>query len=98
MIRIVYRWQVESENFEEFQEAWSLATNKIHDTVPGALGSFMLREADNKTEILTIAKWDSIESWKAFWGRANPEEMEAMQRLGRRISVNIYNEIDDFTR
>lgn len=43
MIRVVYRRKVEEENFENFQEAWSRTTNRIHETVSGALGSFMLR-------------------------------------------------------
>ena len=98
MIRIVYRWQVEPEHFEEFQKAWDLATNSIHQTVPGALGSFMLREIDNPGEVLTVAKWESVAAWKAFWGAASPREMDTMHKLGRRVSVNVYEEIDDFTR
>lgn len=98
MIRIIYRWQVEEKNLDEFRKEWTRATNKIHETVPGALGSFMLQDADKETEILTIAKWDSIESWKAFWGMENPKELENMQKLGNRISNKAYKEIDDFTR
>lgn len=98
MIRIVYRWKVKAENFPAFKEAWSVATNKIHETTPGALGSFMLRDADSETDILTVAKWDCVESWKAFWGMANPKEMETMQALGERVSVDAYEEIEDFTR
>ena len=97
MIRVIYRWQVELENFEEFKRVWSVTTNQIHESVPGALGSFMLQACESKSEVLTVAKWDSIESWKKFWGNKNPKEMEEMQMLGKRISVEIYDEIEDYT-
>ena len=98
MIRVVYCWKVEEENFANFQEIWSRTTNGIHETVPGALGSFMLRSAVDKTEVMTVAKWDSMESWKEFWGSENPSEMVEMRKIGERISATAYDEIDDFTR
>ncbi len=98
MIRVVYRWKVNPENFENFKEVWVHTTNNIHETVPGALGSFMLRSTENETEVVTVAKWDSVESWKRFWVSDNPSEMVGMRRIGERVSVTIYDEIDDFTR
>jgi heme-degrading monooxygenase HmoA len=58
----------------------------------------MLRASDSDSEVLTVAKWDSAESWKKFWGRQNPEEMQEMRTLGKRVSVEAYEEIDDYTR
>ena len=78
MIRVVYRWRVAEEDFPRFREAWTHTTNRIHETVPGALGSFMLRGPEDKTEVLTVAKWDAMESWKAFWGAENPSQMVGM--------------------
>lgn len=98
MFRVIYRWQVEPEDFEEFKNIWRATTNTIHESVPGALGSFMLRACEKDSEILTIAKWESKESWKVFWGANNPKEMEAMRKLGNRISIEIYDEIEDRTR
>ena len=98
MIRVVYKWRVPKENFAEFQQTWTKTTNNIHETVAGALGSFMLRSFDSEDEVITVAKWDSVESWKAFWGSADPAEMQEMRKLGTRISANAYEEIDDFTR
>ena len=98
MIRVVYRWRVEVENFEEFQKIWSNTTNMIHENVSGALGSFMLKGCEDKKEILTIAKWDCLESWKKFYEGADPKEMQGMRKLGERISVEVYDEVDDFTR
>lgn len=98
MIRVIYRWQVEAENMSQFRREWSIATNKIHDTVPGALGSFMLQDSERPNQILTIAKWDSKASWQAFWDMQNPPEMEKMRELGKYLSATAYDEIDDFTR
>jgi heme-degrading monooxygenase HmoA len=98
MVRVIYRWQVTLDNFEEFKKLWSVATNRIHESVAGAQGSFMLRSFENETEVLTIAKWDSLESWKSFWGNENPKEMEAMRKLGKRISTEVFEEIKDYTR
>ena len=67
-------------------------------TVPGAKGSFMRRACEDTSEVLTVAKWDSLESWKSFWGSSNPEEMEKMRALGEPISAEAYEEIDDYTR
>jgi heme-degrading monooxygenase HmoA len=66
--------------------------------VPGALGSFMLRSPEDKTEVITVAKWASMDSWRAFWGADNPLEMVEIRKVGERISVTVYDEIDDFTR
>ncbi|MEM9302769.1 MAG: antibiotic biosynthesis monooxygenase [Pseudomonadota bacterium] len=97
MIRVVYRWEVAPEDFEAFRETWRATTNRIHETVDGALGSFMLRSHDKK-EVITIAKWDCRESWESFWGSADPEQMKGMRRLGKRISAEAFDEIEDHTR
>ncbi len=98
MIRVIYHWKVEPENFEKFRETWRAATNQIHASVPGALGSFMLKGHESESEVLTVAKWESFESWEKFWGNTNPEEMDDMRKLGKRISVEAYSEIEDHTR
>jgi len=98
MIRVIYRWRVEEKNFEEFRNIWDKTTNKIHENVDGALGSFMLRGCEEANEVLTIAKWDSLESWKSFFEGSNPKQMQGMRELGERISVEVYNEVDDFTK
>jgi len=97
MIRVIYRWQVKPENFNNFEKEWLSTTNRIHAEVKGALGSFMLKSIDNQNEVLTIAKWVSHESWKRFWGNTNPIEMEGMRNLGAFISVEAFEEIKDHT-
>ena len=66
MVRVVYRWQVAPQDFEAFKETWRTTTNRIHESVAGAQGSFMLRSFENESEVITIAKWDSLESWENF--------------------------------
>lgn len=98
MIRVNYRWRVDPENFSAFRKTWRETTNRIQKSVPGALGSFMLRASEEESEILTVARWDSLEAWKKFWGNQNPEQMQGMGRLGTRISVEAFEEIEDHTR
>ncbi len=98
MIRVIYRWEVEPENFEKFRETWRVTTNQIHKSVPGALGSFMLKSHESELDVSTVAKWQSFESWEKFWGNTNPEEMGDMRKLGKRISVEVFSEIEDHTR
>ncbi len=98
MIRVVYRWQVEPEKLDAFKDAWRITTNHIHKTVDGALGSFMLRSFEDSNEVLTVARWRSRQSWQQFWGNQNPQEMQTMRSLGRRISVEAFEEVEDHTR
>ena len=98
MIRVVYRWQVEPKDFEAFRETWRTTTNRIHETVPGALGSFMLRSFENEAEVITVARWESRQAWEQFWGNQDPEAMQAMRVLGERLSAEAFEEIEDHTR
>lgn len=98
MIRIIYSWKVEPEKLELFIETWKRTTNKIHEEVKGARGSFMLQNDENNREIKTIARWNSLDDWKKFWHDSNPGQMRSMHDLGERVSVEIFREVDDFTR
>ena len=98
MIRVIYRWRVAPENVNAFREIWRVTTNHIHDSVAGALGSVMLKSYEDESEVLTIARWESFESWKRFWGNADPKEMEAMHKLGKRVSAEVFEEFEDYTR
>lgn len=97
MIRVIYEWQVKSENILAFREAWKQTTTMIHESVDGARGSFLLQEGGNPCRILTVARWDSLEDWHAFWQSENPLQMLKMRDLGERISVTAYDEFADYT-
>lgn len=98
MIRIIYTWTVAPEQLDGFIETWKKTTNKIHEEVEGARGSFMLQNAGSNTEIKTIARWDSLEHWERFWKDSRPSQMDTMHDLGERVSVEVFKEVDDFTR
>ncbi|WP_299485919.1 antibiotic biosynthesis monooxygenase [uncultured Allomuricauda sp.] len=98
MVRILYSWKVAPEKLELFIETWKKTTNKIHEEVKGARGSFMLQNHEDSTAIMTIARWDSFNDWKQFWHEGNHSQMGSMHDLGERVSVEIYNEVDDFTK
>jgi heme-degrading monooxygenase HmoA len=98
MIRIIYSWKVAPENLSLFIETWKKTTNKIHQEVKGARGSFMLQNDKDASEIKTIARWDTLDDWKQFWQKSNPSQMRSMHDLGERVGVEVFKEIDDFTK
>ncbi|MCP5158940.1 MAG: antibiotic biosynthesis monooxygenase [Gammaproteobacteria bacterium] len=97
MVRVIYEWQVKAADISAFHDAWKQTTTMIHESVKGARGSFLVQEVDNPGKILTIARWDSLEDWRAFWKSENPREMLKMRDLGKRISVTAYDEFADYT-
>ena len=98
MIRIIYSWQVTEENLELFIETWKTTTNAIHQEVKGARGSFMLQNPNDPGQIKTIAKWDNLQDWEKFWQDSKPSQMKSMHDLGERVSVEIFREVDDYTK
>ena len=58
----------------------------------------MLQDEKNTGKLKTVAKWDSIEDWKKFWHEGQHHQMESMHDLGERVSVEIFREVDDFTK
>ncbi|WP_125716469.1 antibiotic biosynthesis monooxygenase family protein [Pseudoalteromonas rubra] len=98
MFRVIYQWQVPTDNMTAFKAVWQNTTDAIHASVDGALGSFMLQSAEHPEKVLTIAKWRSREDWLHFWGNSNPQSMQRMRELAKRISVETFEEIEDRTR
>ena len=66
MIRIMYRWTVKRGQAHVFAQAWSQGTKIIRSTVKGARGSLLLQSWKNPHEFVAIARWASIEDWRAF--------------------------------
>ena len=98
MIRIIYTWKVAPEKQDAFVKTWKQTTNHIHETIKGARGSFMLQNHEDPTIIKTIARWDSLEDWQQFWQDSKPNQMQSMHGLGKRTAVEVFQEIDDFTK
>ena len=98
MFRVVYEWRVPVDKMDEFQTVWRSATDSIHHSVDGALGSFMLRSYETSEKVLTIAKWETHQDWEAFWKNRNPEKMQKMRDIAERISVEAFDEVEDRTK
>ena len=97
MVRVIYHWRVPAQNVESFELAWSDATEAIRESTEGARGSILLRCRSRPTEFLAIARWQSVDDWRAFWGADVPDTMRPMHDLAERLSVEVYDEIEDQT-
>ena len=97
MIRVIYEWPVNAAAISTFHDAWKHTTTMIHKSVKGTRGRFLVHEVGHPGKILTVARWDSLEEWPAFWKSENPQEMRKMQDLGKHISVTAYDELADCT-
>ena len=97
MIQIVYRWEVPAENRTAFIAAWEKTTQAIRETTDGARGSFCIVNVDRPTEIMTIAKWDELDQWRAFVQSAKTGSMSDMHALGTQVSHDAYEQVGDFT-
>ena len=97
MIQVIYRWRVEPESREAFLAAWERTTTTIRDTTEGARGSFCIVGVDDPSTILTIARWDRIEQWRAFVAEAKSTAMKDMHALGTQVSHEAFEQVGDFT-
>ncbi len=97
MIRVIYRWKVNPEDETKFRAAWVKTTTGIRERTPGARGSMLLQNQQEPTEFITMARWDRLEDWQAFWGETSSADMEVMHALAERVSVEAFEEIEDHT-
>jgi heme-degrading monooxygenase HmoA len=97
VIRVVYEWHVRRESVSVFCREWQSATTAIRDGAAGARGSLLLHDAVQPERILTIARWESLEHWRAFWRSDSHSRMLRMNELAHRLSVTAYDEIADHT-
>jgi heme-degrading monooxygenase HmoA len=66
MVRILYRWKVNPGQEAVFAKAWTQGTKVIRATVKGARGSLLLQSRTDPCEFVAIARWASVEDWRAF--------------------------------
>jgi len=97
MIRVIYRWRVQQGQQERFKAVWAKTTTRIEATTPGARGSMLLQNQQDASEFVTIARWDGVEHWQAFWGEASKTAMREMHALAERLSADAFEEIEDYT-
>jgi heme-degrading monooxygenase HmoA len=65
-MRAIYRWRVRPGREEEFVRTWTALTKRIRAGVPGARGSMLLQSAERPDEFVAVARWETIEQWRAF--------------------------------
>lgn len=97
IIRVFYRWRVKSSQAEAFVRAWGQATRAIRARSKGARGSLLLRNHQDPTEFLALARWDSYEDWNSF-RQADPPDRGAMETLratGELLSTEAVAEMED---
>ena len=97
MIQVVYCWEVPVASQAAFLAAWEETTVRIRESTEGARGSFCVVGVEDPTEILTIARWDTLEQWQAFVANANVTSMQKMHALGTRRSATAYRQVGDYT-
>jgi len=93
MIRVIYRWQIESHRQDDFATWWHDATLRIRSSQPGSKGSTLLRSPDDEDCLIGIARWESTEQLTAFWERMSPLEFPGATMR----SLEILEEFDHLT-
>lgn len=97
MHQVIYRWEVEPASRDAFISAWEETTTRIRETTEGARGSRCLVSDERPKEIITMAKWDSLDQWKAFVAAAKTGAMSEMHTLGKLVSFDAYEQLADHT-
>jgi heme-degrading monooxygenase HmoA len=93
MIRVLYRWRVDPDRYEEFARWWHEGTLRIRSVQPGAMGSTLCRPMPPTDRVAAIARWRSLEDLERFWqspGGAGFEWAELEE-------VEVVDEVDHLT-
>ena len=93
MIRVIYRWRLESTGRAEFAAWWHDGTLRIRSTQPGAMGSTLLRSTEDEDCLIGIARWQNRDTLTAFWERMSPLEFPGAVLQ----SLEILEEFDHLT-
>jgi antibiotic biosynthesis monooxygenase (ABM) superfamily enzyme len=93
VIRVIYRWRIDSGTGEDFQAWWHEGTVRIRATNPGALGSTFLRPVDGQTFFVAVARWRDREALERFWARPPGAPFPGAELE----SADTYDELDDLT-
>ena len=97
MIRVMYRWTVTPGQEAVFAQAWTHGTKVIRATVKGARGSLLLQSRQNPCEFVAIARWASVEAWRAFRRGEKPdlESFRTAAAVSRLEAVESLSEVRD---
>lgn len=97
MLRVVYRWQVEAGKEKVFAKAWAQGTKAIRLKIKGARGSLLLQKRTDPPTFVGIARWLSLEDWKAFrrGKRPSPQAFRMAKKVSTLLSVETFHEVRD---
>jgi heme-degrading monooxygenase HmoA len=93
MIRVIYRWSVDTDRRADFVSWWHDGTVRIRSSRPGAMGSTLLRPVTDDTHLMAVARWKSREDLEAFWENPGGSDFQGAVLE----SVEILDELDDLT-
>ena len=93
MIRVLYRWRVETSRRPAFATWWHDGTLRIRSAHPGALGSTLMAPSTDDAQMVAIARWRSRQDLEAFWAEPGGSPFEAAELQ----SVEVFDELDDLT-
>jgi len=93
VIRVIYRWRIDADRAVEFATWWHEGTLRIRSTQPGAMGSTLLRPAEEDDCLVGIARWETREQLTSFWERMSPLEFPGAVML----SLEVLEEVDHLT-
>jgi heme-degrading monooxygenase HmoA len=93
VIRVIYRWRVESNRREAFVDWWHEGTLRIRSARHGALGSTLLEPSDDPLHFAAVARWRRREDLEAFWADPDGSVFDGAEL----VSTEIFEEVDDLT-
>ena len=93
VIRVLYRWTIDSSRRAEFMTWWHEGTLRIRATHRGALGSTLLAPVADPGSLVAIARWKSQRDLEAFWADPGGSPFDGASLE----SVELFEEKDDLT-
>jgi hypothetical protein len=93
MIRVIYRWRVDSDRRADFATWWHDGTLRIRRDHHGAMGSTLLAPADDDDHLVAIARWESKQDLESFWADPGGTPFDGAEL----VSTGLFEEVDDLT-
>jgi heme-degrading monooxygenase HmoA len=93
VIRVLYRWMVDTDRQDEFARWWHAGTLRIRESREGSLGSTLCRTSEDPRCMVGIARWRARADVERFWESAGTVEFEGVTLE----AIEVLDELDDLT-